>query len=99
MISDEALRAALSVVDDILAREQRNPLGNVGEQIRQGLAALAAPVSPSRICDICGNIIVKDSHGGDHPSPGDHDPAPHVTRTYGVKDEYAPYWRNPESGA
>lgn len=34
------------------------------------------------ICEICDKEIVKDAHGGEHPSAGDHDPAFHVARTY-----------------
>lgn len=34
------------------------------------------------MCDVCHNIIVKDAHGGPHPSPGDHDPAYHVAKAY-----------------
>lgn len=34
------------------------------------------------ICDICGNRILKEAHGGDHPSTGDHDSGEHVIHAY-----------------
>lgn len=37
-----------------------------------------------RTCPTCHRAIVKDAHGGDHPSPGDHDPAYHVAAAYGT---------------
>jgi len=37
------------------------------------------------ICPICHNIIIKEAHGGLHPSPGDHDSGLHVIDTYGEK--------------
>lgn len=36
------------------------------------------------VCLVCHNIIVREAHGGDHPSAGDHDPAYHVAATYGT---------------
>lgn len=52
---------------------------------------VATPVSPSpdRTCDICGNVIVREAHGGIPPSAGDHDPAPHVARAYGGETPHA----------
>jgi hypothetical protein len=34
------------------------------------------------ICEICYHRIVKEAHGGDHPSTGDHDSAYHVAKAY-----------------
>lgn len=35
-------------------------------------------------CPVCRRLIVRDAHGGPHPSPGDHDPAYHVAAAYGT---------------
>lgn len=39
----------------------------------------------SNICPICHNVIIKEAHGGLHPSSGDHDSGLHVIDTYGEK--------------
>jgi hypothetical protein len=48
-------------------------------------SCLCRETDQDNICQICGNTIVKDAHGGPHPSAGDHDPAPHVSRAYGPR--------------
>lgn len=40
-----------------------------------------------RTCPTCHRAIVKEAHGGEHPSAGDHDPAFHVGAAYGTKDD------------
>lgn len=39
-------------------------------------------VPSTYVCPICKNTILREAHGGDHPSPGDHDPGPHVKKAY-----------------
>lgn len=36
-------------------------------------------------CEICNRLIVKEAHGGDRPSAGDHDSGEHVIRAYKTK--------------
>lgn len=46
----------------------------------------AYPEEPDgNVCPTCGRAIAKEAHGGEHPSAGDHDPAPHVAAAYGTK--------------
>jgi hypothetical protein len=35
------------------------------------------------VCPVCKRAIINESHGGLHPSPGDHDSGEHVIHTYG----------------
>lgn len=37
------------------------------------------------VCEICRHVIVREAHGGPHPSAGDHDPAYHVAKAYGTR--------------
>lgn len=41
------------------------------------------PFQPAEICPTCHRVIEVQPRGGDHPSPGDHDPAYHVAKAYG----------------
>jgi hypothetical protein len=45
------------------------------------LAAATEPLTPD-LCPTCNKTIVKEAHGGEHPSAGDHDPAAHVAKAY-----------------
>lgn len=56
-------------------------------------STIVPPTSPApgtfdpRTCPTCHRVIVKEAHGGEHPSAGDHDPAFHVRAAYGTKDD------------
>ena len=82
----ERLREALEII-------AAKPRGDAHEAIavsaRNIARAALAPTEEERpnVCPICKRTIVVEAHGGSHPSPGDHDPAPHVARSYGTEEK------------
>lgn len=49
----------------------------------EGATPPSAPLEETpNVCPTCQRAIVKEAHGGEHPSAG-HDPAPHVAAAYG----------------